>query len=516
MHNDQTSPNDPTDDNADTDFAGRVRNALAWRWGSQVAAQFVTWASTIAVVRLLSPSDYGLFAMSQVVVTALAFLNGYSFATSLIQAREVDSRRIGQVFGLLLLFAGGLALAQVLIAPLAADYYQQPMVAHILRVQALLFLTTPFIALPTALLQRRLEFRSQAYVSTASAVISAVTAFILAWLGFGIWALVWAPIAGFVSRAIGLTIAARLLVWPVFNFRGAREIISFGGALTLCQMFWIIQSQSDIFIAGRSFGAHELGLYSEALFLTLIITGRFLPPINDVAFPAYAELHQQGKSLAPSFLRTMRTVALVTTPLYVGLALTAEPAVITLFGPKWVDMAPIAAGLSLAMPAMALQIVCSPATNAMGDARIYVITSAAGAIIMPVTFLIGIVHGPTGLVHAWWVAAPLLLAVTLSVTLPAVRVTLGKLIAELLPIAIACGVMALAVIAVERIAPPMAPILQLALLVPVGGLAYCGTLWFGWRSIVRETWAMLRQRSPQPSVSAPADQTTTMQDAPAE
>ena len=79
-------------------FAARVRSALAWRWGSQLAAQIVTWTSTLIVVRLLDPADYGLFAMTQVVLAALNFLNGYSFATSLIQADEVDDRRIGQVF----------------------------------------------------------------------------------------------------------------------------------------------------------------------------------------------------------------------------------------------------------------------------------------------------------------------------------------------------------------------------------------------------------------------------------
>ncbi|QKG72638.1 oligosaccharide flippase family protein [Erythrobacter mangrovi] len=78
----------------------------------------------------------------------------------------------------------------------------------------------------------------------------------------------------------------------------------------------MLQSQSDVFIAGRGFEAHQLGLYSEALFLTLIVTGRFLPPINDVAFPAYAELHKAGHSLAPYFVRTPRTVLLVTAPIY--------------------------------------------------------------------------------------------------------------------------------------------------------------------------------------------------------
>ncbi|MFV0644204.1 MAG: lipopolysaccharide biosynthesis protein [Sphingomonadaceae bacterium] len=509
-----TDPATPSSAPAQGSFGERVRSAMAWRWGSQALAQIITWGSTIAVVRLLDPGDYGLFAMSQVVVTALAFLNGYSFATSLVQSHNVDSHRIGQVFGLLLLFNGILATIQLLVAPLVADYYNQPQIVSMLRCQALIFLTTPFIALPSALLQRRIEFRSQAMVSMASAVIAALTAFVLAWNGWGVWALIWAPIAGFASRAIGLTVAARLLVKPVFNFRGAGDLISFGGALTLCQLFWIIQSQSDIVIAGRAFSPHDLGLYSEALFLTLIITGRFLPPINEVAFPAYSELHKEGRALGPFFLRTLRTVFLVTAPLYTGLALTAEPAVATLFGPKWLDMAPVVAGLSLAMPFMALQIVCSPATNAMGRPRIYVMTSAAGAIIMPAAFLYGISNGPFGLVHAWWIAAPLLLAVTLFLTLPAVGVRLRDLSSELAPAALACGLMAISVLGIEWVLDDSLPsILALAILVAAGGITYAASLWLFWPRMVKETWAMLMRRPP--SFAGPDGQTTTIPDAPA-
>ena len=99
---------------------------------------------------------------------ALNFLNGYGFATSLIQADRVDDRRIGQVFALLILLNAFLAGAQLLLAPHAAAYFGQPQVADMLRVQALLFAATPFIALPSALLARRIEFRSQALANMAA------------------------------------------------------------------------------------------------------------------------------------------------------------------------------------------------------------------------------------------------------------------------------------------------------------------------------------------------------------
>lgn len=518
----------------DNGFAGRVRNALAWRWGSQLLAQAITWTSTFMVVRLLDPSDYGLFAMSQVVIVALNFLNGYSFATSLIQADKIDDRRVGQVFAMLIVMNCILAISQFLMAPLAAAYFDQPQIANMLRIQAVLFLTTPFIALPSALLARRIEFRFQAFANLAGAVSAASTALLLAWLGFGVWALVYAPIAGFGFRAIGLTIAAKALVWPVFRLKGAGDIIGFGGALTLCQLFWIIQSQADIVIAGRSFSLHDMGIYNEALFLTLIVTGRFLPPINEVAYPAYAQLHKAGQSLGPYFLRTLRTVLLVVAPIYIGLALTARPAVLTLFGPKWEELIPIVAGLALAMPAMALQIMCSPATNAMGRARIYLTTSIAGAVIMPIAFLWGVSAGPMGLVHAWWVAAPMLLLFTLALTLPKVGLRPAKLLAELAPVVLACGVMAAVVLAVTPWASGLAIIGQLALLAAIGAVTYLGVLALGWPDMLRETWQMLRKRevsaepvstavipaaavpalpSATPSGAAPAGRTTTIKGA---
>lgn len=491
-------------DSVNPQFASRVRTAVAWRWGTQVGAQIITWTSTILVVRLLAPSDYGLFAMSQVVLTALAFLNGQSFATSLVQTERVDQRRIGQIFGLLLMFNVSMATIQFVFAPYAAAYFGEPMLTHMLRVQAVIFLTIPFTSLPSELLARRLEFRKQGQVNLATAVIGAVTALVLAWNDFGVWALVFAPIAMFTTRAIGLSIAAKLLVKPIFDPRGAWDLVTFGGTLTLCQLFWIIQSQSDIVIAGRLLPTHDLGLYSEALFLTLIVTARFIPPINEVALAAYSELHRAGKPLGPYFLKTARMVMMVSAPIYVGLALTSRPAILTLFGEKWSGMIPVVGGLAIIMPAFALQLICSPVTNAMGKPQVYLRNAICGAIIMPTAYIIGvngwIISGDVpamGLVHAWWCAAPLLLLVTLYSTLPRINVSPLALARELTPIAIACGAMAVAVLAAQRFTPMGGPLLDLAWSGIVGACVYLATFWFFYRPLVRETWAMLRHSEPE-------------------
>ncbi len=481
-------------------FGARVRKALAWRWGSQLFAQLITWGSTIMVVRLLDPSDYGLFAMSQVFVTALNFLNGWSFASSLIQADKIGRREIGQVFAVLLLTNTMLAAIQLILAPVAADYYGQPAVADLLRVQALIFLTIPFTALPTALLSRRLEFRSQGIANMASAIVGAVTALVLALLDYGVWALIFAPIAAFFVRGLMVTIAARLWVMPVFDLRGAGRMISFGGVLTVCQFFWIIQSQSDIFIAGRVLSTYELGLYSEALFLTLIVTGRFIPPLNDVAFPAYAELHKAGRSLAPYFERTVRSVLLVVSPIYIGLALTAPEAILVVFGEKWVAMAPYVSGLAIVMPLMAVQIICSPTVTAIGKERIYLATNIVGAAIFASAFLIGIRYGAPGLVKAWWFAAPTLLLVTLALILPRMKFGAARFFATAVPSTVGCAIMAASVLGLRSILPSdLHAAAVLAILAISGAAVYAATLFVLWPDIVKDSLRMLR--SPRAAVA---------------
>ncbi len=502
------TPHAYRDNGDDGGFANRVRSAVAWRWGTQVAAQIITWTSTILVVRLLDPTDYGLFAMSQVVITALAFLNGQSFATSIVQTDRLDERRVAQVFGMLLMSNVTLATIQFFSAPYAAQYFGEPMVADLLRIQAVIFLTIPFIALPSEWLARQLQFRKQGQVNMISAVVGAVTALTLAWLGHGVWALVYAPIAMFVTRAVGLTLASGLRLRPVFNPSGAWDMVTFGGTLTLCQLFWIIQSQSDIVIAGRLLPTYDLGLYSEALFLTLIVTGRFIPPINEVALAAYSELHRANKPLGPYYLRTARMVMMVSAPIYIGLALTSEAAILTLFGEKWSGMIPIVGGLALAMPAFALQLICSPVTNAMGRPKVYLFTAICGAIIMPSAFLWGVNGGflegestAMGLVHAWWVAAPALLAVTLTMTLPRIGVSFLALARELAPIALACGAMAIAVYSAQKYVPLDTPFFDLIWNAAIGASVYAATFLLFFRPLVHETWEMLRKRD---GVSGPA------------
>lgn len=492
----------PLDPNVGT-FGSRVRRAVIWRSGSQILAQVITWGSTLAVIRLLDPADYGLFAMTQVVLAFLAFLNGYGFASALVQSEEVNPFRVRQAFGILLLLNALLATVQYFGAPIAAAYYGQPIVADLLRVQALIFLATPFIALPEVMMSRALEFKKQAFVNLAAALVGAGTALGCALAGYGVWTLVYAPVALFWTRAIGLTLAARLLVWPSFDFRGCGTIIAFGSAVLASHFFWLIQTQADIFIAGRRFDPHALGLYAEALFLTQIFVAKFVPPLNEVAFPAYARIQGDKAAVRWNFLKAVRLLMLVMAPAYAGLAVTAAPLVETLFGTKWIGMVPYVQILAFALMMMTVQILFAPVTNALGRPTIAMKASLSGAIIFPIAFLVGAQFGLIGLAWAWLIAMPLLLLITAHLSVPVIGVTLGDVGRATLPGLAPALVMALAVTLLDRVLLEslLAP-LRLAILVGAGGLLYPALLWMLEKEAIAEIIRLVLRRETAPRVAA--------------
>lgn len=472
----------------------QVRNAVIWRSGSQIGAQMVQWAATFLVIRILAPSDYGLFAMSGVVMAFLNMLNGYGLASGLVQQKEVTQRQIRQLFGMLIVVNGTLALTQFALAPLAAAYYRQPEVARLLRVQALIYLGTPFIALPQALLSRGMDFRLQARVNILASVAGAGMALVGAYSDWGVWTLVIAPIALFATRAIGMTIAARSLVWPLFNFRGAGALARFGGMMAASQLFWFLQSQVDVFIAGRHLGLHDLGIYTTSLFLAQVFVSKFVPPLNEVAFSAYARIQHDRAATAAAFVKGVQLVMLAALPFYMGLAATAEPLVLTMLGDKWAEAAPVVRLLALAMPFMTLQVLFSPACDAMGRPGIGVRNGATGSAILTVAFLIGVRWGATGLATAWIAAYPLYLAVSCWRSLPVIGARFRDVARAVATPALAAVLMALVVTLVDRMID-LPPLPRLALLVAIGGATYFGWLFVFARPLVRDTIALVRQRT---------------------
>ena len=484
-----------TPNTADTSLRDQVRSAVIWRSGTQIVGQLMTWASTFLVIRLLSPADYGLYAMTSVVLVLLSLVNGYGLAYALIQKREVTPLLLRQLFGMLIVLNATLGTIQMIVAPLVASYYGQPLITDMLRVQALIYLTNPLMALGYAVLSREMDFRKQAQVNLGSGILAALTALAGALTGLGVWTLVIAPLVGFASRAFGTAFAARIFIRPSFRFGGAWSLARYGGIVAVGEFFWFLQTQADVMIAGRAFDPHILGIYTTALFLTQMFVTKFVPPINEVAFSAYSRVQADREAMARGFLTSVRIIMLVGIPFCLGLAASAETAVKVVLGDKWLETAPIIAILGFAMPFMTLHVLFGPAVNAAGRPGVDTRNSLLGAMILPSAFIAGVQWGVTGLAAAWIVGYPVLVGLAAIWVLPILRVSARELLEALAPPVIAGLVMYGAVRLVAASLPQdLSPLLALALLVAAGGATYGGFLLIFARGRLVEVLDLVRRR----------------------
>lgn len=455
-------------------FAAQVRSAVIWRSGSQLFTQIVSWCSTLIVIRLLAPEDYGLFAMAQVMMVLLSTMNGWGLASALIREDEVSEERLRQTLGMLILLNFGLALVQFCAAPLVALWFDQPEVTQLLRVQSLLYLAVPFCALPHAMLSRRMDFRRPAQVRLAAAIAGAITALVGALSGWGVWTLVFAPMVILLAEAVGMTWAAGAPIRPSFRFGGAGHIAGFGGIMTVTQLFWFVQSQADVMIAGRVLDPHTLGVYTTGLFLSQLLAAKFVPPINEVAYAAYSR--QQSVGPEP-LLATIRLVMLVALPAYAGMAVVAEPLVPVLLGEQWLEIAPLLPILAAAMSMMTLQILFAPATNARGVPAAALRIAMLGSVVMPSAFWIGSYWGLYGLAWGWIGGMAVLCAATVRLSGGLIGLRLGPLVQAIAPPLVAALAMAAGVALLLRALPVgWPPLLALFCTVPVGVALYAGGL----------------------------------------
>lgn len=470
----EADPGPPGSHSLAPSLAAQVRTAVIWRSGSQIFTQIVSWCSTLIVIRLLAPQDYGLFAMAQVMLVLLNTMNGWGLASALIREEEVSEERLRQTLGMLILLNAGLALTQFLAAPLVAMWFGEPKVANLLRVQSLLYLAVPFCALSHAILARRMDFRRPAQVRLAAAIVGATTALTGALSGWGVWTLVFAPLSMLVTEAIGMTWAARAPIRPIFRFTGAGHIAGFGGLMTMTQLFWFVQSQADVVIAGRVLDAHTLGVYTTGLFLAQLLASKFVPPINEVAYAAYSR--QQGVGPEP-LLATIRLVMLVALPAYAGMAAVAPVLVPVLLGEQWVEIVPMLPILAIAMTMMTLQILFAPATNARGVPAAALRIAILGSVIMPGAFLIGSQWGIFGFAWGWVGGMAMLCTLTVWLSGGLIGLRLAGLARAVAPPSAAALMMAAGVALLLRLLPAgLPPLLALIGAVVLGVVLYAGGL----------------------------------------
>lgn len=396
----------------------KVVTGFRWMAAGRFAGQVVAWVVTIFVIRILSPEDYGLMAMATVVIGFLALFDELGMGAAIIQQKEFDERQISQVFGVVIIINLSAFLLLVVTAPLVADFFSEPRLIEMTWVLALQFPMLAVQIIPDAMLRRRMQFRSKSLVNFVTMVLGSLATLAFALLGMGVWALVLGNVLTMLTRTIGFIIVARYYCWPVFDFRGLGKIVSFGAKVTAERTLWFIYSQADIFLVGRILGKELLGYYSVAIHLASLPMTKLGAIVNEVSFAGFSRIQSESEEVSRQFLKATLAICFFSFPVFFGISATAPEIVASILGDTWRASAVPLQVLSLVIPLRMLDLVIPTALFGTGRADVSLSNAAIAAVIMPVSFAIGIQWGLIGVCYAWLAGYSVYLAIALLRSLP--------------------------------------------------------------------------------------------------
>lgn len=324
----------------DGSLARNTISGLGWSLNAQLLRQVSQLLTTVFLVRLLLPQDFGLVAMV-VVFSGFASLFGDMFGPALVQRQEIEERHYCSVFWLNVAF--GVALAGILAgaSPLIAKFYREPRLIPVVLLIGLCFPISSLGLVQKAILTRQMNFRALGLIDFSSVTVSGIIAIILAWRGFGVWSLVCQILCMTIFEVVGLWWFCSWRPRIFFNRAAIRELFRFSSHLTGFTAINYWYRSGDNLLVGKFFGSATLGIYSRAYNLMLLPLTQITYVVSKVMFPALSRLQDDKARVRSIYLRSIAIIALVTFPLMLGLLVVADHFVLAVYGNVWANVIPI-------------------------------------------------------------------------------------------------------------------------------------------------------------------------------
>jgi O-antigen/teichoic acid export membrane protein len=414
--------------------------------------------------------------------------------SAVVQYPEMNPRIAGQVFGLLLIVNGVIFLSLWLTSGWIAGFFNEARLAPVIQALAGQFLLGSLGVIPGAVLARRMDFRRKSWVELLRTVIAAGLTLLLAWLGYGVWALVGGNLANTLVTVIGLNWMAHYRYRPSFAFGGLRRVVHFGGFITLERLFSFLYSQSDVLIIGKLLGKETLGVYSVAMDLASLPMQKSMGLLNEVGFAAFARVQHDPRRVADHLGKVLRVMSFLIFPVFFGITAVAPEIVQVFLGLRWQSVELPLQLLSAVIPLRMLSSLMVPALQGIGRSDINVGNVLIACAIMPVAFLLGSRWGLPGVALAWVMAYPVVFLITLGRVLPVLHIDARNFWRWIRAPLFTSLVMGAAVVllrnlpAIRSLPPP----LLLLLLVTTGAGVYLSMALAFYPQTCRELGALLR------------------------
>lgn len=347
----------------------KAASGMVWTALRKYSTMFIHFISGIILARLLTPHDYGCIGMLTIFMALANTFIDAGFGSALIQRKQPTQADYSTIFFWNL---GVACLMYVLLffsAPAVARFYDIPLLCPVLRVQALVLFINAFNLVQRNQLKKNLNFKILSIVTIVTSIISLTVTIVMAYNGYGVWALV----------AQNLLVAAipALVFWfyvkwrPLwtFSWKSFRELFSFGVYMLLSHFVNELGKHIQGLLIGKLFSPATLGYYSKAQGTERMASSTISSVITSVTYPLYATVQDDKKLLGNMIKRLTMTISYCTFPFMFILMLLAKPIFIILYSDRWLPSVIYFQVLCIVGISSCLQAVNTQSIAAIGKSK---------------------------------------------------------------------------------------------------------------------------------------------------
>lgn len=454
----------------------RIVSWLGWAGLDAVSRLALMTGSTIVFSRLLEPRDFGVTALVLTIVTVAAIFVGAPFEEALTQRRYLRAAHLRAALGASWLIGLVILVLSVVAGHALANLYGEPEIAALLPVAMSSIFFSGHSDIMTALARRLRRFNEVAYATMLGHVIGIGLALCLAVMGYGLWALVGQRLLVVVARALILQGRIGFLITPTWSSAHIGDLGRFAGMSFLSRLTDTLTYLAFSNLVQIFYGTAMLGQVNMAMRLIEPVRGAITATGHNLAFTFFARAGRDLSDLRKLGREIVSQSALLTTPVFIGIAAVAPELLPVVAGPGWDDAVLIAVCLSIAsaiaVPAGLFFTAFS--AQARPEYSLYSLIVGFVAIVLVLTGFAWLGPISVGLSRIAGDSIRAIFAVGLP--LRSFEWPRRERFATLAPAWLLAAVMGVAVAALHRAIAAQPPAIQLVILIPAGVAIYLGLL----------------------------------------
>ena len=415
---------------------GKSVSGFGWATVQQLLGRLTTFSVNLVLARLLVPEDFGVVAILNIFLAISLTLADAGFASSLARTEHLDEEDTSTVFYFNI--AMGLLLYSILFvaAPWIADYFHNPLLVDVLRVQALSFVISSLGSVPGILLWRKMKFRQETYIQILQGMISGAVGICMALAGFRYWALVGLAITNAMTRAILLFYFSGWRPKLIFSKEHLKHHFAFGSRMAVSRIIVAIYDNLILAIIGRNFSTRSLGLYNNANSLYVVPVATIADPIYKVTYPVLVKMQKDPERLRAGYSRMIRLLFQLSCPVMVLLISLSTPLYHFLYGDKWMEAAPFFQILCICGVLYPINAYNTSILEVTGRSDLHLRLEVARRIIGVILIFTGLLFGIYGLLWSAVIIQVFYLYINSYYSGRIINYPLRQQLAELIPFAL--------------------------------------------------------------------------------